>query len=103
MDLSRYPPLSPSPRPQPEAILGIITPNGPLLPFLFNIGKALLILLVALAIAGAAKRWTIRLLTRSKRINLNVASLVGNLVQVAIVALGIINVLIASASISSVW
>ena len=85
----------PLPAPTPEVILGMFAPNDPLLPVLFNIGKALVILLVALVLAGAGKRWTVRLMTRGKRINLNVASLVGNLVQIGIVVLGVINVLIA--------
>lgn len=85
----------PLPTPTASAILGILAPTDPLVPILFNIGKAVIILLVALVLAGATKRWTVRLLTRGKRINLSAASLVGNLVQIGIAALGLINMLVA--------
>jgi len=87
--------MTPTPTSTPTAILGFIAQGDPLASFLFNLGRALLILLVALILAQSAKRWIVRLLTRSRRININVASLVGNLVQIGIVALGIINLLIA--------
>ncbi len=86
---------TPVPTSTATAILGMISPDDPLFPVLFNIGKALVILLVSLVLAGAGKRWTVHLMTRGKRRNLNVASLVGNLVQVGIVVLGLINVLVA--------
>ena len=82
------------PTPTPTA-LAIFASSDPWVPVLFNIARALVILLVALVLAGMAKGWAIRLLTRGRRINLNVASLVGNLVQIGIVVLGIINVLVA--------
>lgn len=84
-----------TPTPTPTMFLGLFASNDPLFPVIFNIVKALVILLIALVLAGACKRWTIKLMTRSKRLNLNVASLVGNLVQIGIVILGIINVLAA--------
>ncbi len=87
--------MTPTPTATATAILGMFATNDPLFPVLFNIGKALVILLVSLVLAGAGKRWTVRLMTRGKRLNLNVASLVGNLVQIGIVVLGIINVLVA--------
>ena len=87
--------MTPTPTTTPTAILGLFAQGDPVGIFLFNLGKALLILLVALILAQSAKRWIVRLLTRSRRININVASLVGNLVQIAIVALGIINLLTA--------
>lgn len=89
---------TPIPLPTPtttSTILGIISTSDPLVPLLFNIIRGVLILLVAILVAGAAKRWMVRLMTRGNKLNLNVASLVGNLVQIGIVALGIINILIA--------
>ncbi len=85
----------PTPPPAATAILGIFAPDDPLQPILFNIVRALVILLVALVLASATKRWIVRLLLRGKRLNANVASLVGNLAQIGIVLLGIINVLAA--------
>ena len=85
----------PVPTPTASAILGILSPSDPLVPVLFDIGKALLILLIALILARSAKGWVVRLLTRGKRVNLSAASLVGNLVQAGIVVLGAINVLVA--------
>ena len=57
-----------------------------------SVVEALLILLVALVLAGFARSWVVRLLTRS-RVNLNVATLVGNLAQVGVVLIGIITAL----------
>lgn len=85
----------PLPTATAEAILGLFAPNDPLFPIVFNIGKALVFLVIALVLASSAKRWIVRLMTRGKRVNLNAASLVGNLVQVGVVALGIINLLVA--------
>jgi small conductance mechanosensitive channel len=87
--------MTPTPTTTPTAILGLFAQGDPVGIFLFNLGKAVLILLVALILAQSAKRWIVRGLTRSRRININVASMVGNLVQIAIVALGIINLLTA--------
>ncbi|HST04405.1 MAG TPA: mechanosensitive ion channel domain-containing protein [Chloroflexia bacterium] len=87
--------MTPTPTSTPTAILGFIAQGDPLGSFLFNLGKALLILLVALILAQSAKRWIVHLMMRSKRINVNVASLVGNLAQITIVALGVINLLTA--------
>ena len=89
--------MTPTPVPTSTvtAVLGIISAGDPLFPVLLDIAKSLVIFLIALILAGAGKRWTIRLMTKSKRLNLNVASLVGNLVQIAIVVLGLINLLVA--------
>lgn len=54
--------------------------------------EALLILLVALVLAGIIKAWLVRIFTRG-RVNLNVATLVGNLAQVGMVLIGIITAL----------
>ncbi len=69
-----------------------LSSGDPLTQILLNIVQALVILLVALVLASFAKGWVVRLLTRS-RANLNVATLVGNLVQVGIVLIGIITAL----------
>jgi small-conductance mechanosensitive channel len=69
-----------------------VSPGDPLTQILLNIGLALLILLVALVVAGLAKRWVVRILVRTTS-NANVATLVGNLVQVGIILVGIVTAL----------
>jgi small conductance mechanosensitive channel len=66
--------------------------SDPLTQILLNIGLALLILLVALVLARLAKRWIVRLLTRTTA-NTNVAALVGNLVQIGVIVIGIVTAL----------
>lgn len=66
--------------------------SDPLTQILLNIGLALLIVLVALVLARLAKRWTVRLLTRTTA-NTNVAALVGNLVQIGVIVIGIVTAL----------
>lgn len=68
---------------------GIFTSSDPLVQALINIMRGLLVLVVALVLARFVKRWTVRLFTKS-RVNLNLATLLGNLTQVAVVLLGII-------------
>lgn len=60
----------------------------PLILFLLTVIKGLAILVVALILARYAKRWAVRLFTRS-RVSLNVATLLGNVAQVLVVTLGI--------------
>src|SRR5688500_5490130 len=68
---------------------GIFTSPDPLVQALINIMRGLLVLVVALVLARFVKRWTVRLFTKS-RVNLNLATLLGNLAQVAVVLLGIV-------------
>ncbi len=69
-----------------------LSSGDPLTQIFVSVVEALLILLVALVLAGFARSWVVRLLTRS-RVNLNVATLVGNLAQVGVVLIGIITAL----------
>jgi small conductance mechanosensitive channel len=78
--------------PTPTPFAGILPVDDPLVQVLINVIRALLVLVVALVIARYAKQWVVRLFTRS-RVSLNVATLLGNLMQVAIVTVGIIFVL----------
>jgi small conductance mechanosensitive channel len=73
-------------------VSNFLTSGDPLTQILLNILEALVIVLVALVLARFAKGWTVRLLTRS-RVNLSVATLVGNLAQVGVVLIGIITAL----------
>lgn len=70
----------------------LLSTSDPLLMILLNIIRALVILLLAIIIARYVKGWTVRLLARS-RVNLNIATLLGNIAQVAVVVLGIISAL----------
>jgi small-conductance mechanosensitive channel len=63
-----------------------------LVEFLINVIRALVVLLVALGVARLARRWVVRIASRS-RVNLNTAALLGNLVQVGVVTLGLVFVL----------
>lgn len=72
-----------------EPYFGIFSTSDPLVQLLLNIMRALVVLVVALVVARFVKQWTVRLFTKS-RVNLNLATLLGNLAQVAVVLLGII-------------
>ncbi|HVF98307.1 MAG TPA: mechanosensitive ion channel domain-containing protein [Chloroflexia bacterium] len=61
----------------------------PLVNVLFDIARALVILLVALFIARLAKRWVVHLFARS-RISLNIAVLIGNVLQALVAVLGLL-------------
>jgi len=73
----------------PEPYFGIFSTSDPLVQVLINIMRGLLVLVVALVLARFVKQWTVRLFTKS-RVNLNLATLLGNLAQVVVVLLGII-------------
>ena len=60
----------------------------PLVNLLFDLGRALVILLIALFLARLVKRWVVHLFARS-RISLNIAVLVGNIFQALVIVLGL--------------
>ncbi|MEO6458638.1 MAG: mechanosensitive ion channel domain-containing protein [Chloroflexia bacterium] len=72
-----------------ELYFGIFTTSDPLVQLLLNIMRGLLVLVVALVLARFVKRWTVRLFTKS-RVNLSLATLLGNMAQVVVVLLGVI-------------
>ena len=73
----------------PEPYFGIFSSTDPLVQLLLNIMRALLVLVVALVLARFVKQWTVRLFAKS-RVSLNLATLLGNLAQVAVVLVGVI-------------
>ncbi|MEO8287748.1 MAG: mechanosensitive ion channel family protein [Chloroflexota bacterium] len=81
---------TPVPVPTPTAVspFAFLNSADPTTHVLVTIVEALLVLLVALALARYGKGWMVRLLMRG-RVNVNVATLIGNLVQVLIVLIGI--------------
>jgi small-conductance mechanosensitive channel len=60
----------------------------PLVNLLFDLSRALVVLLIALFLARLLKRWVVRLFARS-RISLNIGVLVGNMLQVLVIVLGL--------------
>jgi small-conductance mechanosensitive channel len=83
----------PAPTPATSASpLAFLFSGDPLTQIVVNVIEALLILLVTLVLARFIKSWLVRLFMRS-RVNLNVATLVGNLAQVGMVLIGIITAL----------
>jgi small-conductance mechanosensitive channel len=66
--------------------------NDPVVQGLLNVIRAMLVLVVALTLARFAKIWAIRFFSRA-RVSLNLANLIGNILQVAIVALGVLTIL----------
>jgi small-conductance mechanosensitive channel len=75
--------------PTPTPILPRLTADDPIVQFLLSIIQGLVVLVVALVLARLARIWVVRILTRS-RVSLNLATLLGNLAQIAIVALGLV-------------
>ncbi len=63
--------------------------NDPVIQVLLNIIRGLTVFVVALIVARYGRRWLIRFLTRS-RMSLNLATLLGNLMQVAVVVIGVV-------------
>ncbi|MDQ6693364.1 MAG: mechanosensitive ion channel family protein [Chloroflexota bacterium] len=61
----------------------------PLVQLLLNVIRGLGVLVIALILARYSKRWTVLLFTRS-RVNLNLATLLGNIAQVAVVVIGVV-------------
>ena len=78
--------------PTPTNSTGFFSSGDPIVQFLINIGQGLAILLVALVIARFIKAWIVRILTRTK-VTLSIATLLGNLAQVAVGAIGIVTAL----------
>lgn len=66
--------------------------NDPIIQVLLGIIRGLAVLVVALVLARFVKSWTIKAASRG-RVNLNIATLLGNLARVAVVVVGIITVL----------
>jgi small conductance mechanosensitive channel len=75
--------------PTPTPFSQIFNSSDPLVAALVAVIWALVALVVALVVARYARLWVVRLFTR-RRVSLNVATLLGNLLQVLVVALGII-------------
>jgi small conductance mechanosensitive channel len=66
--------------------------NDPVIQVLLSIIRGLAVLAVALILARFVKRWTIRAASRG-RLNLHIATLLGNLARVAVVTVGIVTAL----------
>jgi small conductance mechanosensitive channel len=89
--------MTPTPTVSPDAILiPTVTTASPatissdqLVAALVPVIEALIVLAVALIVGRYARFWVVRLFTR-RRISLNVSALLGNLLQVLVVALGFI-------------
>lgn len=82
--------VTPSPTPSPmPATYGTLSWNDPLVQVLVNVIRALAVLAAALLVARFAKVWVVRLFTRS-HLSLNIATLLGNLVQVLVVTVGVV-------------
>lgn len=83
-------PAAPTPEATAVPYFGFFGGNAdPLVNVLFDIARALVILLVALFVARLAKRWVVHLFARS-RISLNIAVLIGNVLQALVVVLGLL-------------
>ncbi|MFL5734630.1 MAG: mechanosensitive ion channel family protein [Chloroflexia bacterium] len=84
--------MTPTPTPSPiPSITGqiAISANSGVPSFLIDLLTALVVLIVALVAARYGRFLIVRLFTR-RRINLNVATLLGNLLQVIVVSLGVV-------------
>lgn len=82
------PAQAPYPTPTPvQTPIGSLSWSDPLIQGLLNVIKALAVLAIALIVARFARAWTVRILSRS-RVNLNVATLLGNLSQVVVLVIG---------------
>lgn len=82
-------PAAPTPGPTAVPYFGIFGGSAdPLVNLLFDLGRALVILLVALFVARLVKRWVVHLFARS-RISLNIAVLLGNVLQTLVAVLGL--------------
>lgn len=81
------------PTPTPVPYFGLFGgASDPLVQTLINIIRGLIVFAIALLLANLAKRWVVRLFTRG-RVTLNIATLLGNLAQVAIIFLGVVFIL----------
>ncbi len=82
--------MIPTPIPIPNPFDRLLTSDNPLVVFLVALIWALVILLLALMVSRLARTLIVRLMSRSKRISLNIAVLLGNVVSVVVLVLGII-------------
>jgi small conductance mechanosensitive channel len=81
--------ITPTPVAGATSISGFFKSDDPIIIILLTIIWALVILLIALLVARYTRVWLVRLLARS-RISLNIATLMGNLANATVVAVGII-------------
>ena len=82
--------MIPTPVPIPNPLERVLTSDNPLVVFLIALIWALVILLVALLVSRLARTGIVHVMSRSKRISLNIAVLLGNVVSVVVLVLGII-------------
>jgi small-conductance mechanosensitive channel len=82
--------MIPTPVPIPNPLERVLTSDNPLVVFLVALIWALVILLVALLVSRLARTGIVHVMSRSKRISLNIAVLLGNVVSVVVLVLGII-------------
>jgi small-conductance mechanosensitive channel len=78
-----------TPTPTPSIGERILNSTDPFVQGLLHLIGGLIVLLVALVLARFGKQWIVGLLVRG-RVSLNMATLLGNLAQIAIVAVGIV-------------
>src|SRR3954447_6847718 len=78
--------------PTPTPWYAAFTTSDPVIQWLINLIRAVAILAIALFVARYGKLWCVRLLARS-RVSLNLATLLGNLTQAAIVTVGVVSLL----------
>jgi len=78
-----------TPTPTPSPIAQIFSWTDAFADALPNIIRGLVVLLITLLIARFIKRWLVSLLLRGK-VSLSVATLLGNLAQIGVVALGVV-------------
>lgn len=82
-------PAAPTPTPTTVPYFGFFGDSpDPLVNLFFDLARALVILIVALFVARLVKRWVVHLFARS-RVSLNIAVLVGNVLQTLIVVVGV--------------
>lgn len=87
------PARTPTPTPTPgPSTYGALRWDDPLVQGLVTIIRALVVFAIALVIARLVRTWTVRLLTRG-RMSLNLATLLGNVMQVIVVVCGLVFVL----------
>lgn len=84
--VSRYSALS-TMTPTPESPFAFLNTSDPAVQFVINLARAMAVLVATLVIARFSKQWTVRGLTRG-RVSLTLATLLGNLAQVAVIVVG---------------
>jgi small-conductance mechanosensitive channel len=78
--------------PTPTTSSGFLSLSDPVTQFLLKIAQGLAILAITFLIARVIKLWVVRILTRTK-VTLSMATLLGNVAQVAVGAIGIVTAL----------